>query len=263
MSLPTLRQILELPAFAGAELLSGQAKLEAYITWVHVAEVLDVARLLSGGELLLSTGLELSRTTSEARVAYMHSLVEVGVGGLALELVQWLQEVPAEMLQTARMLQFPILAFRTEVRFADLTRAAHERILRPGVDREEPLLESLLEALVETGRDRSFLQRQLGTILSLPSRPQSTLLATLEALLTWQFNIAETARKLGVRRQSIYYRLEQLKGMLGDLDNPERRLGLWVAMELLKRKSKESAHADHLGTDMKLPSRTRPGSGTF
>lgn len=235
MHLPTLRQILELPAFAGAELLSGQSKLEAYITWVHVAEVLDVARLLSGGELVLSTGLELSRATSEARVAYVRSLVEVGVGGLALELVQWLQEVPAEMLQTARMLQFPILVFHTEVRFADLTRAAHERILRPGIDTEEPLLDSLLEALVETGRDRSFLQRQLGTILSLPNRPRSTLLATLEALLTSQFNIAETARKLGVRRQSIYYRLEQLKGMLGDLDSPERRLGLWVALELLKR----------------------------
>ncbi|WP_337867558.1 PucR family transcriptional regulator [Meiothermus sp.] len=235
MHLPTLRQILELPAFAGAELLSGQSKLEAYITWVHVAEVLDVARLLSGGELVLSTGLELSRATSEARVAYVRSLVEVGVGGLALELVQWLQEVPAEMLLTARMLQFPILVFHTEVRFADLTRAAHERILRPGIDTEEPLLDSLLEALVETGRDRSFLQRQLGTILSLPNRPRSTLLATLEALLTSQFNIAETARKLGVRRQSIYYRLEQLKGMLGNLDSPERRLGLWVALELLKR----------------------------
>ncbi|MBO1435700.1 PucR family transcriptional regulator [Meiothermus sp. CFH 77666] len=235
MSLPTLRQILELPAFAGAELLSGQAKLDSYITWVHVAEVLDVARLLSGGELVLCTGLELARATPEARVAYVRSLAEAGVGGLGLELVQGLREVPAEMLQTARMLQFPILVFRSEVRFADLTRAAHERILRPGADREEPLLESLLEALVETGRDKSFLQRQLGTVLSLPSRPRSTLLATLEALLASQFNIAETARKLGVRRQSIYYRLEQLKGMLGDLDSPERRLGLWVALELLKR----------------------------
>ena len=235
MSLPTLRQILGLPAFSGAELLSGQAKMDAAIAWVHVAEVLDVARLLSGGELVLSTGIELARATPEARIAYIRSLAEAGVGGLALELVQWLQEVPPEMLQTARMLQFPILIFHNEVRFADLTRAAHERILRPNVDKDEPLLESLLEALVETGRDKTFLQRQLGTVLSLPSRPRSTLLATLEALLVSQFNIAETARKLGVRRQSIYYRLEQLQGMLGDLEAPERRLGLWVALELLKR----------------------------
>lgn len=215
--------------------MSGQAKLDSSITWVHVAEVLDVARLLSGGELVLSTGIELARATPEARIAYVRSLAEAGVGGLALELVQWLQEVPAEMLQTARMLQFPILAFSTEVRFADLTKAAHQRILRPNINKDEPLLEALLEALVETGRDKIFLQRQLGTVLSLPSRPRSTLLATLEALLTSQFNIAETARKLGVRRQSIYYRLEQLQGMLGDLEATERRLGLWVALELLKR----------------------------
>jgi purine catabolism regulator len=235
MSLPTLRQILELPAFAGTEVLSGEARLDTPITWVHVAEVLDVARLLSGGELLLSTGLELSRTTPQKHSAYLRSLVEAGVAGLALELVHWLQEVPHEMLYTAQMLHFPVLAFRTEVRFAELTRAAHQRILRPGPDREEPLLHSLLEALVETGRDESFVQRQLGSVLSLPSRPQSTLLATLETLLSSQFNIAETARKLGVRRQSIYYRLEQLKAMLGELDSPERRLGLWVALELLKR----------------------------
>lgn len=236
MSLPTLRQILELPAFAGAELLSGHSRLDQVVTWVHVAEVMDAWRFLSGGELILSTGLELARATPEERVTYLRALAQAGAHGLALELVQWIQEVPAELLQTARLLEFPILAFRREVRFADLTRAAHERILRPHEARgDEPLLEAILEALIETGRSQGFLQRQLGPILSLPSRPRSTLLSTLEALLASQFNIAETARRLGVRRQSIYYRLEQLRGMLGDLDSTERRLGLWVALELLKR----------------------------
>jgi len=235
MSLPTLRQILELPPFAGAELLSGGSRLDQPVTWVHVAEVMDAWRFLSGGELILSTGLELARTIPEAQVSYLRSLAQAGAHGLALELVQWLHEVPEELLQIARLLEFPIIVFRKEVRFADLTRAAHQRILRPHSADNEPLLESLLEALIETGRSDSFLKRQLGPILSLPSRPRSTLLATLEALLSSQFNIAETARKLGVRRQSIYYRLEQLSGMLGDLGDTERRLGLWVALELLKR----------------------------
>lgn len=235
MSLPTLRQILELPAFAGAEVLSGQSRLDQIITWVHVAEVLDVWRFLSGGELVLSTGLELARASGEAQVSYLRSLAGAGAHGLALELVQWLHQVPAELLHTARGLEFPVLAFRSEVRFADLTRAAHQRILRPHSGREEPLLQALLDALIETGRSNSFLERQLGPILSLPPRPRSTLISTLEALLASQFNIAETARRLGVRRQSIYYRLEQLQGMLGDLDDSERRLGLLIALELLKR----------------------------
>lgn len=234
MSLPTLRQLLELPAFRGAEVLSGESQLNQQVTWVHVAEVLDVGRLLSGGELLLSTGMELTRATPESRVAYVRSLFEAGIHGLVLELVQWLREVPPEMLEIAQALEFPLLAFRSEVRFADLTRAAHERILRPKVYSEEPALGAVLEALVETGRSTAFLHSQLGPVLALPDRPRATLLSTLEALLASQFNIAEAARKLGVRRQSIYYRLEQLKGMLGDLDSTERRLGLWVALELLK-----------------------------
>ena len=236
MSLPTLQEILGLPAFFGAELLAGENKLGEPITWVHVSEVMDGWRFLSGGELLISTGIELARAKPEDRAVYLRSLVEAGAHGLALELVQGFKEVPSELLQGARLLDFPLIIFRTEVRFAELTKAAHQRILLPHVSHEdEPLLGSLLESLIETGRSEGFLKRQLGPLLSLPSRPRSTLVATLEALLSSQFNIAETARRLGVRRQSIYYRLEQLGGMLGDLDLAERRVGLLVALELLKR----------------------------
>lgn len=237
MSLPSLREILALPAFSGAELLSGQARLEEPVTWVHVSELMDAWRFLSGGELLVSTGLELARVSPAAREAYLRSLVEAGAQGLVLELVQWLREVPEEVLRTARLTKFPLIVFREEVRFADLTKEAHGRILRPQVasDREEGWLDSLLDSLMETGRSADFIDGQLGPILALPGRPRGTLLSTLEALLVSHFNIAETARRLGVRRQSIYYRLEQLEGMLGDLNETYRRTSLVVALELLKR----------------------------
>jgi purine catabolism regulator len=96
-------------------------------------------------------------------------------------------------------------------------------------------LDGLLDALLETGRSSRFLEEQLGPVLSLPGRPRGTLLATLEALIDSQFNVAEAARRLGVRRQSLYYRLDQLTGLLGDLASPRRRTGLIVALELLKR----------------------------
>ncbi|MCE5254901.1 MAG: PucR family transcriptional regulator [Actinomycetia bacterium] len=236
MSLPVLRDILALPAFAGAELLSGQSRLDEPVTWVHVSEVMDAWRFLSGGELLVCTGLELARVSPAAREAYLRSLVGAGAQGLVLELVHSLREVPEELLRTARLTEFPLAVFHEEVRFADLTREAHERILRPQapLDREH-WLDGLLDAMVETGRDVDFIEGQLGPLLALPGRPRGTLLATLEALLVSHFNIAETARKLGVRRQSIYYRLEQLQGMLGDLNATYRRTSLVVALELLKR----------------------------
>jgi purine catabolism regulator len=236
MSLPTLRELLALPAFSGAEVLAGESRLDGEVTWVHVSELMDAGRLLSGGELLLSTGLELARGTKEARETYVRSLADAGAQGLALELVQWMSEVPAEVLASARLLGLPLLVFRQEVRFAELSREALELILRPRmrVSRED-WLETVADSLDETGRASTFVEGQLGPLLALPARPRRTLLATVEALVGCNFNMTEAARKLGVRRQSLYYRLEQLNGMLGDLDPPLKRSGLLVALELLKR----------------------------
>jgi DNA-binding PucR family transcriptional regulator len=205
-TLPMLQDILDLPAFQGAEVLSGRLRLQQPVTWVHVSELLDVARLLSGGELLLSTGLELFRVESAAQIAYLQSLAEVGASGLILELVQWSETVPTELLQIAQRSGIPLIVFRSEVRFADLTRAAHQRILRPPA-LQESLMDCLAKALIETGRSETLVRQQLGALLSLPARPRRTLLTTLGTLLLTQFNIAEAARSLGVSRQSIWVRL--------------------------------------------------------
>ena len=230
--LPTLAELLTLPVFTGARLLSAPGQLTQPITWVHVSEVLDAARFLSGGELLLGTGLEVARAAPDARVAYLRSLAQGGAHGLALELVGPLREVPPGMIETAQELNFPLITFAHEVRFADLTRAAHELILgRRGADPGEGLSAVLL-ALQETGRAEAFRAALLGPLLSLPARPRATLLGTLDALITQRFNVAVVARRLGVRRQTVYYRLEQLRGMLGDLDSPQRQLALGVALAL-------------------------------
>jgi len=245
--LPSLQTILDLPAFRSAELICGSIHLDEPATWVAIAEIMDVWRFLSGGEMLLSTGMELTRVSPPARRAYLHGLAKAGVRALGLELVQWVREVPSEILDAARILHFPIFVFREEISFSDLTRAAHQEILRPkGAHDGESTIDTLLNSLVETGRDQAFLDRQLGPILSLPQRPRATLIATLEALLDVHFNIAEAARKLGVRRQSIYYRLEQLTGLLGSLDVPSTKLGLLVAFALLRRND----------TDYKMMSQT-------
>jgi hypothetical protein len=245
VSLPTLREILALPAFSGAELLSGQSRLDEPVTWVHVSELMDAWRFLSGGEVLVSTGLELARSTPDAREAYVRSLVEAGAQALVLELVQWFPDVPPEMLEAARLMEFPLVVFRDEIRFADLTKAAHEAILKPHTPSDGGhWLDGLLDALIETGRAGGLVEEVLGPVLALPGRPRGTLLATLEAWMDCQFNVAATARRLGVRRQSLYYRLEQLTGLLGDLDVPRRKTGLVIALQLLKRPDFDTLSVD-------------------
>ncbi|MBC7645700.1 MAG: PucR family transcriptional regulator [Pseudopedobacter sp.] len=239
MPLPTLQELLELPAYAYAEVLSGTSALEQPVSWVHVSEVLDAARFLSGGELLLSTGVELARVNAQEQREFLESIGAAGAVGLVLELVQSFQDVPQVLLERASQLEFPLLVFRSEVRFAELTRAAHERILKPSpVLSAQATLEQVLDALIETGRADALVEQHLGPLLHLGKRPRKVLLETLETMLTSRFNMSETARRLGIRRQTIYYRLEQLRGFLGDdFDTLERQVILLLALELLKRET--------------------------
>jgi len=235
-TLPSLEEILSLPAFQGSELIYRGTQVNQPVTWVHAAEIMEIWRFLTGGELLLSTGLELARATPAARHSYIRGLAKAGVRALALELVQWITEVPEDLLDSAKEFDFPIVVFRAEVSFRELTRAAHLEILRPEpTHRPESTMQMILKSLAVTGYDKDFLRGELGPLLSLPPRPRTTLLVTLETLLDAQFNMAEAARKLGVRRQSIYYRLDQLTGLLGSLEDPARRLGFVVAFSLLRR----------------------------
>jgi purine catabolism regulator len=237
---PSLEVILNLPAFRHAELICGGKHLSRPVTWVHIAEILDVWRFLTGGELVLSTGLELARVSTCDRRDYISGLAEAGACALGLELVR-MKEVPPEVLHIARALNFPVIIFRSEVSFRELTRSAHEEILRPLPKMDtESTVETVLNALTETGRDKAFIKRELGPVLALPSRSRATLLMTLEALLEARFNIAATSRSLGIRRQSIYYRLDQLTGLLGTLEEPSRYLGFAVALSLLHRNTKNS-----------------------
>ena len=237
MSLPTLSELLELPVFHSAQVQSGHGALNEAVSWVHVSEVLDAARFLSGGELLLSTGVELARATPEERREFVRSLEDAGAVGLALELVQSLNEVPAEMLEEARRLEFPLLAFKTEVKFAELSRAGIEHILASDQpETTQATLEGVLEALERSGQAERFIAQNLGPLLRLKPRPQRILLATLEAILRTQFNMAEAARRLSIRRQTIYYRLEQLRAYLGtDFGALERQMVLLLALELMGR----------------------------
>src|ERR1022692_1717724 len=56
--LPTLAEILELDAVrrGAPRVLAGAGLLDRPVRWVHAIEVPDAARLLHGGELVLTTG---------------------------------------------------------------------------------------------------------------------------------------------------------------------------------------------------------------
>src|SRR3954466_12005809 len=85
--LPTVAEVLELPEVVRGEpvVRAGAEQLDRRVRWVHVSEVSDIAHLLEGGELILSTGIALP-SDPDALAQYVEELSAAGATGLAVEL---------------------------------------------------------------------------------------------------------------------------------------------------------------------------------
>lgn len=136
--LVTVRDVLMLPSLAGAEVVAGTSGLDRPVRWIHVSELLDIARLLGGGEFLLTTGMKLKDADPEQQHAYVRSLVDVGVAALGIELVQWLSEPPPVVVEVCNSEGLPLIAWRTEVRFSAITEEVSRLLLDHGSGRLPP-----------------------------------------------------------------------------------------------------------------------------
>lgn len=113
---------------AGAGAASG-----TQLRWVHSSEVLDIAPLLSGGELLLTGGDALVSATDGRRVEYVRQLAERGVGALAVETGQTLASLPSSMIRAAEEAGLPLIEFRKVVPFVGIMQAINSMLVSESV----------------------------------------------------------------------------------------------------------------------------------
>jgi PucR family transcriptional regulator, purine catabolism regulatory protein len=129
---PTVREILALdPVRHGLpRVLAGAASLDQPVRWVHVAEVPDIATLLRGGELVLSTGIGLSPSDDALR-AFVSGLAGVGAAGLVVELGRgrFASSLPRAMITAAAAAGLPLIELRRTVQFVRITEAVHALIV--------------------------------------------------------------------------------------------------------------------------------------
>ncbi|MFB9958289.1 PucR family transcriptional regulator [Agromyces bracchium] len=170
-ALPTVREILALDAVAAGvpEVLVGDAALDARVRWVHVSDSAGVARLLDGGELLLSTGSGWPTEPDELRT-FIAGLVEVGISGLVLELGAHYRYVPAVVHRTAAEHGLALAALHREVKFVGLTQAVHRRIISEQTAalhaRDE--VRERFTALALRGAPADYIVQQLAQTLAAP-----------------------------------------------------------------------------------------------
>lgn len=110
-------------------MIAGADRLDARVRWVHVAEVTDIAHLLRGGELVLTTGIALPDEPERLRV-YVAELAEVGISGLVVELGRkYARTLPSALVAAAEEHRIPLIAWARETPFVDVTEAVHARII--------------------------------------------------------------------------------------------------------------------------------------
>jgi purine catabolism regulator len=92
-------------------------------------------------------------------------------------------------------------------------------------------LSVLLDRLAEGPELGRFFEAELGPLIEHDRAHGAHLVATLQALLAENLSKTAAARRLGVERRTVYYRVERITEILGrDLDSSETRLRLELAL---------------------------------
>jgi PucR family transcriptional regulator, purine catabolism regulatory protein len=116
----------------GLELAAGEQGADAPVRWVHITELPDPTPWLSGGELLLTTGIQLSgdqRQREFVRRLAGHQLAGLGFGtGFDHE------RLPPALLDEAAKLGFPVFEVPYELPFIALTEKAFARLVNEQYD---------------------------------------------------------------------------------------------------------------------------------
>ncbi|WP_330229483.1 PucR family transcriptional regulator [Nocardia sp. NBC_00508] len=127
--LPSVADVLAMPVVSSGEPeVVGGGSLARPVRWVHVSELADVAHLLVGGELILTTGQAMSHGDA-ATAEYLTTLAAAGVAGLIVELGGYVRALSPAVASTADALGLPLIALRRVTRFVEITEAVHRVIV--------------------------------------------------------------------------------------------------------------------------------------
>ncbi|MGY4927826.1 PucR family transcriptional regulator [Streptomyces sp. 900105755] len=151
----TVQRALELPTLRSGlpEILAGADRLNRTVRWVHAGEVPNIASLLKGGELLLTTGYGLGTRPAEQR-AFVRTLAERGIAAVVVELGARFSRLPATLVDTARTTGLPLVVLHREVPFVTVTEEIHTEIVNHHytlLQRAEEVHRRCTEALLDGG----------------------------------------------------------------------------------------------------------------
>jgi purine catabolism regulator len=168
----TVAEFIELPVVKAAipELVAGRRGLESEVRWVHSLDVPDVANLLRGGEMILTTGVSVG-ADSDAQRGFVRDLVAEGAVGVAVELgFAWHRELPKALVDEAERRDLPMVALKRGVRFVEVSQTVNGGLLNSGyaLARRGEELHRNLDAIVLEGAGAEAVLGEVSRQISSP-----------------------------------------------------------------------------------------------
>jgi purine catabolism regulator len=108
-------------------LVAGAQHIDRQILWAHAIELADPAPYLSGGELVMTTGISIGKT-KKAQFDYVSRLVGAGAAALAFDTGTNFRQVPDGILSAGDELGLPVLRVPASTPFIAITRAVIDAI---------------------------------------------------------------------------------------------------------------------------------------
>ncbi|MET8427656.1 PucR family transcriptional regulator [Nocardia sp. NPDC004860] len=139
----------------GLSLVAGHENADRMIDWAHSIELADPSPWLSGGELVMTTGMRIG-VTAEEQFDYVSRLVQAGCVALALDTGTTVARMPDGIRQAGDTLGLPVLAVPPTTPFVAITRAVIQeltadqvRAVKRVVDQQEMLVRAALRSGIQ------------------------------------------------------------------------------------------------------------------
>jgi hypothetical protein len=111
----------------GLTLISGEEAAKGHVRWVHSTELQDPTPWLRGGELLLTTGLQLQSAKSQRELIVRLAAHEIGGLGFGTGFAH--KRLPAALADEARKRDFPLFEVPYELPFIAITERVFAQLL--------------------------------------------------------------------------------------------------------------------------------------
>ena len=164
----TVADALEISTLKAGEprVLTGADGLDREVRWVHSAEIPDIAKFLTGGELLLTAGLGIGEGAGQQR-AYVRGIAAAGSSALVIEESgRRFDAVPKTVVNEATRCGLPVVALANEVPFAAVSAQVHEILTEQRLHtlRQEREVESIFSSLLLGGADHLEIMETLASL---------------------------------------------------------------------------------------------------